>query len=76
MKISYAARVLPALFAAPAAAQTVAPPANDSMLGVWLFVALFFGSIAAVGWMMWRGEKEDLGKALQDADDQPGMPRD
>ncbi len=47
------------LYAASALADVPAEEPHVQMIWVWVFVALFFGSIVLVGWMMWRSEKSD-----------------
>jgi Sec-independent protein secretion pathway component TatC len=47
------------IFATSALAQAPAEEPHVQMIWVWLFVALFFGSIVVVGWMMWRSEKAE-----------------
>lgn len=47
------------IYAASALAEIPAEEPHVQMIWVWLFVALFFGSIVLVGWMMWRNEKAD-----------------
>ena len=78
MKSGIAARItaLPALCLA--ATHVLAQSANDQpephvdMVWVWIFVALFFGAIVLVGWMMWRGERAE--KAKQSSAGDAGHP--
>ena len=34
------------------------PPAESNMLGTLVFIVLFVGACAAVGWMIWKNEKK------------------
>ena len=47
------------LYAASVLADAPAEEPHVQMVWVWVFVALFLGSIVLVGWMMWRSERAD-----------------
>lgn len=63
---------LPALLlgAGHALAQSAAdqPEPHVDMVWVWIFVALFVGSIVLVGWMMWRGERAERARQKSSAE--------